>query len=81
MVSWRSLLQDVIALSTTEVEYIAIAKSFKEVMWLKGLVGDICNKVCSVCVYCDSQSAIHLAKNQNTFYRRLKHIDIKFNSI
>ena len=41
----------------------------------------MCNKVCSVSVHCDSQSAIHLAKNQNTFHRRSKHIDIKYNFI
>ena len=34
-----------------------------------------------VCVHCDSESAIHLARNQNTFHRRTKHIDIKYNFI
>ena len=70
-----------VALSTTEAEYIAAAESFKEAKWLKGLVGEMCNKVCSVSVHCDSQSAIHLAKNQNTFHRRSKHIDIKYHFI
>ena len=65
----------------TEAEYIAVAESFKEAKWLKGLVGEMCNKVCSVSVHCDSQSAIHLARNQNTFHRRSKHIDIKYNFI
>ena len=60
-------------------EYIAVAESFKEAKWLKGLVGEICNKVCSVNVHCDSQSAIHLAINKNTFHKRTKHIDIKYN--
>ena len=32
-----------------------------------------------VSVHCDSQSAIHLARNQNTFHKRSKHIDIKYN--
>ena len=51
-----------IALSTTEADYIVVVESFKEAKCLKGLVGEMCNKVGSVSVYCDSQSAIHLAK-------------------
>ena len=32
-------------------------------------------------VYSDNQSAIHLARNQNSFHRRTKHIDVKCNYI
>ena len=60
---------------------ISVAESFKEAKWLKGLVCEMCNKVCEVSVHCDSKSAIHLARNQNTFQRRSKHIDIKYNFI
>ena len=42
--SWQLLNQDVIALLTTEAKYIAVAESFKEEKWLKGLVGEICKK-------------------------------------
>ena len=80
-ISWQSSFQDVIALTTTEAEYIVVAESFKEDKWLKGPVGEMCNKVCSVSVHCDNQSTIHLARNQNTFHRRSKHIDIKYNFI
>ena len=66
---------------TTEAEHIAIAESFKKAKWFKGLVSEMCNKVCLESVYCDSQSAIHLARNLNTFHRRFKHINIKHNFI
>ena len=72
-ISWQSSLQDVVALSTTEAKYIAVVESFKEAKWLKSLVGEMCNKVCSV-VHYESQIAIHLARNQNTFHRRSKHM-------
>ena len=80
-VSWQSTLQDVVALSTTEAEFMAITEAFKEAKWLKGLVGEFSPCSSLVSVFCDSQSAIHLAKNQNTFYKRTKHIDIKYNFV
>ncbi|XP_038975527.1 secreted RxLR effector protein 161-like [Phoenix dactylifera] len=36
-VSWRSSLQPITALSTTEAEYIGITEAAKEAPWLKGL--------------------------------------------
>jgi hypothetical protein len=36
-VSWKARLQDTVALSTTEVEYMAIAEVTKEALWLKGI--------------------------------------------
>ncbi|KAL0385918.1 UNVERIFIED_CONTAM: Retrovirus-related Pol polyprotein from transposon TNT 1-94 [Sesamum radiatum] len=35
-ISWKSHLQNIVALSTTEAEYIAKAEASKEAMWLEG---------------------------------------------
>ncbi|KAL6345827.1 hypothetical protein AAG906_017583 [Vitis piasezkii] len=40
-ISWKSQLQSIVALSTTEVEYITATKSMKEVLWLQGLVKEL----------------------------------------
>ncbi|KAK3040322.1 hypothetical protein RJ639_029376 [Escallonia herrerae] len=63
-----------------EAEHIAATKAVKETIWLKGLVGDLGLKQESSTVYCDSQSVIHLTKNQ-TFHDRSKHIDVRFHFI
>ncbi|CAO2820846.1 unnamed protein product [Amaranthus hypochondriacus] len=62
-VSWRSYLQATVALSTTEAEYMAMTEGVKEALWLRGLLDDLGLKRDSVNLNCDSQSAIHLAKN------------------
>ncbi|KAK3024861.1 hypothetical protein RJ639_042884 [Escallonia herrerae] len=66
----------IIALSTTEAEYIMATETVKEAIWLKGLVGDLGLKQESSTVHCKSQSAICLTKNQ-MFHERTKHIDLK----
>jgi hypothetical protein len=41
LVSWSSKRQSTPALSSTEAEYMALARSTKEALWLQGLVGHI----------------------------------------
>ena len=38
IISWKAKLQDTVALSTTEAEYIAAIEASKEALWLRGLV-------------------------------------------
>ncbi|KAK3043650.1 hypothetical protein RJ639_000066 [Escallonia herrerae] len=60
-----------------EAKYVAATEAVKEAFWLKGLVGDLELKQESSTVYCDSQSAIHLTKNQ-MLHEWTKHIDVRF---
>ncbi|CAA7038049.1 unnamed protein product [Microthlaspi erraticum] len=80
VVSWKSNLQQVVALSTTEAEYIALSEAVKEGIWLRGLVEELGFKQEATDIWCDSQSAICLAKN-NVFHERTKHVAVKYHFI
>lgn len=79
-VSWRSILQSTVALSTTEAEYMAVTEAFKEAIWLQGLLDDLGVVQEQIPVHCDSMSAIYLAKNQ-VHHARTKHIDVRFHFV
>eukprot|EP00253_Pinus_taeda_P010898 PITA_10898 len=79
-ISWMSKLQNIIALSTTEEEYIAASHACKEAIWLKGLFGEFGRLQDNIKLFCDSQSAIHLAKNP-TYHSKSKHISIKYHFV
>eukprot|EP00253_Pinus_taeda_P022287 PITA_22287 len=79
-VSWVSRLQIIVSLSTIEAEYIAATKACKEMLWMHQFLGEIGIKQDKYVLYCDSQSAIHLAKNP-TFHSKTKHIDLRYHWI
>ena len=72
-VSWKVTLQHIVAMSTTKVEYMAIAEACKESIWLKGLFVKLCGVDSCIDLFCDSQSAICLTKDQ-MFHERTKHM-------
>nr|GEV62202.1 hypothetical protein [Tanacetum cinerariifolium] len=80
VVSWKETLQHVVALSTTEAEYMALTEAVKESIWLKGLLTELGVNLRSVVVNCDNQSAIHLSKN-TMFHERTKHINVGYHFI
>lgn len=49
-VSWKSGLQQVVALSTTEAEYISLVEAIKEGLWLRGLTEELGYKQAEVVV-------------------------------
>jgi len=77
VISWKTELQDTVAFSTTETEYIDAVEVSKRALWLRGLVEMFSIIQDSVRVHCDSQSAIHLAKD-HMYHKRTKHIDVKY---
>jgi hypothetical protein len=58
------MIQSMVAMSTTETEYMTVAKAAKEALGFAGLVKELSIQQGGVSFHCDSQSAICLAKNQ-----------------
>ena len=77
-VCWTSKRQDVVAISTTESEYYALAETVREIKWLKALLEDFNIYVRdSIPIYIDSQSCMKMIENEK-FSNRTKHIDVRF---
>jgi ATP-binding cassette subfamily B (MDR/TAP) protein 1 len=79
-VSWQSRLQKYVSLSTTDAEYIAAVDACKEVLWMKNFLQELNMKQEKYILYCDSQSAIYLAKNPS-FHAQIKHIEVRYHWI
>ena len=87
-VSWKSQLQLIVALSTTEAKYIAVTEAkyiiateaMKEAILLQGLVKELGVLNSVVEIFLNSQSAIQLCKNL-VFHERTKHVDVRYHFI
>ena len=80
-VTWSSKKQGVVALSSTEAEYIAQTHAAKELIWLRTFLGEVSSKFTQpTTLHCDNQGAIALSKD-NKFHARTKHIDIRYHFI
>ncbi|CAH9119565.1 unnamed protein product [Cuscuta europaea] len=80
-ITWSSKKQETVALSTSEAEYVAARAAAKQALWLRKLLTDLCCKQEEKPeIWCDSKSAIAMAKNP-TFHSRTKHIDVQHHFI
>lgn len=76
-ISWSSKRQATIALSSTEAEYMALARAAKEALWLQQLLGEIDGKTPGpVAILVDNSSCMAIARNPES-HERTKHIDIQ----
>ena len=80
-ITWSAKWQEIIALSTTEAEYVAITHASKEALWLRFLVFQLFDIVLELTtLFSDNKSAIELTKDHQ-YHAWTKHIDIQFHFI
>ncbi|KAI3503921.1 hypothetical protein L1887_32413 [Cichorium endivia] len=82
-IAWKSSKQEVVALSTTESEYIAASEATQEVDWMKKFIGDL--EVVptiknAIEMFCDNTGAIAIAIDPMVT-KRTRHIQRRYNFI
>ncbi|KAL0283535.1 UNVERIFIED_CONTAM: Retrovirus-related Pol polyprotein from transposon RE2, partial [Sesamum radiatum] len=76
LVTWHSKKQTIVARSSSEAEYRAMAHTTSEILWLKNLLKELGFMYDDpVPMHCDNQAAIHIASNP-VFHERTKHIEV-----
>ena len=80
-IDWISKKQPVVALSTTEAEYVALSAATQEAVWLSRLLTDIkAPPKAPILIKENNQGTIAVARNPVS-HNRTKHIDIKFHYV
>nr|GEW28519.1 retrovirus-related Pol polyprotein from transposon TNT 1-94 [Tanacetum cinerariifolium] len=80
LISWSSKRQKSAAISSREVEYIALSGCCDQILWMRSQLLDYGLGFNKIPMYCDNKSAIALCCN-NVQHSRSKHIDIKYHFI
>jgi hypothetical protein len=76
LVSWRSKKQNVVARSTAEAEYHAMALGVSEGAWLQRVLLELgLSEKDPIMLYCDNKAAISIANNP-VQHDRTKHVEI-----
>ncbi len=77
-ISWSSRLQSIVALSTTEAEFVAAVSAGQEILWLRNLLTEFGYKVSSASkLRIDNLSALSVAKDPE-HHGHMKHLDLRF---
>jgi hypothetical protein len=75
LVTWKSKKQNVVARSSAEAKYRAMAWTASELTWIKQVLVDLKTNVNEpMKMFCDNQAAWHIASNP-VFHERTKHIE------
>lgn len=75
-ISYESVKQKIVAMSSMEAEYMAMSEASKEAIYLKGLLSELTGKNECIQLFNDNKSALYLTANA-TYHKRSKHIDVR----
>jgi hypothetical protein len=77
-VSWSSKLQSIVALSTTEAEFVAAVSAGQESIWMSQFLAELGYDTSGAApLLMDNQSAVQVARNPE-HHGRMKHLDLRY---
>ena len=80
-IAWSSKKQPSTALSSSEVEYIAVTSTACQAVWLRRILEDMKQHQSeATIIHCDNQSTIAMTKNP-MYHNRTRHIDTRHHFI
>ncbi|RVW48987.1 Retrovirus-related Pol polyprotein from transposon TNT 1-94 [Vitis vinifera] len=80
LISWSSSKQRLVSKSSAESEYRGLVSLTAELVWIQSLLQELCLPTSPPILWCDNQSAAHLAANP-VFHSRSKHIKLDLHFI
>ncbi|GJT84401.1 putative ribonuclease H-like domain-containing protein [Tanacetum coccineum] len=80
LISWQCKKQTIMATSTTEAEYVAVANCCGQVLWIQNQLLDYEFNFMNTKIYIDNESTICIVKNP-MFHSKTKHIEIRHHFI
>lgn len=79
--AWCCRKQDLVTMSSTEAEYVALSETCKEMLWIRRLCRELGVEDClKLRIFVDNQSCMKITENDK-FSNRTKHIDTKYHFI
>ncbi|GJS65771.1 putative ribonuclease H-like domain-containing protein [Tanacetum coccineum] len=80
LISWQCKKQTIVATFTTEVEYVAAANCYGQILWIQNQMLDYGFNFMNTKIYIDNESTICIVKNP-VFHYKTKHIEIRHHFI
>ncbi|GKA67206.1 putative ribonuclease H-like domain-containing protein [Tanacetum coccineum] len=80
LISWQCKKQTIVATSTTEAEYVAVANCCGQVLWVQNQLMDYGFNFMNTKIHIDNESTICIVKNP-IYHSKTKHIEIRHHFI